>query len=195
MAVGWSMGGDQLANMIGNQGSQCFLFGAFLIHMAIKKQNMIENIKWQLGGLYNYLVGFELQKMLEENKDILRDEFRSKLGINIDSMKQLNGMDFETKVMAPLLGFKDNIEYHKQGTCYARIPKIKVPVLFLNALDDTVINKETIDYDIFHSNPNVVLATTERGGHIGYHTNILFTEHWVDELALKFLRGCSENGR
>ena len=102
-------------------------------------------------------------------------------------MGSLSGMELDDKIQAPLFGFKNSMDYHKKLTCYNRIPNIIVPTLFFNSLDDTVIVKECIDYEIFHKNPNVVLATTERGGHIGYHQNIIFTKRWIDEPVLLFL--------
>jgi len=48
-----------------------------------------------------------------------------------------------------------------------RIPMIKTPTMFLMCKDDPIAGKETIDYDICQKNPQILLAVTENGGHMG----------------------------
>lgn len=50
---------------------------------------------------------------------------------------------------------------------------IKVPVFALSSLDDPVITKHNIPYNEFPRNPNLILAVTRTGGHIGWYTGIL----------------------
>jgi predicted alpha/beta-fold hydrolase len=78
-------------------------------------------------------------------------------------------LDIDNNITAPLFGWKDRDEYYRTSACYHRIPSIKVPSLFLNAIDDPIIGERAIDYEVFKANPNVVLGTTRYGGHIGYH--------------------------
>ena len=43
-----------------------------------------------------------------------------------------------------------------------------IPSLFINALDDPIVSKETIDYKVINENPNCALGITNYGGHLGY---------------------------
>lgn len=60
-------------------------------------------------------------------------------------------------------------DYLRKAAPYDRIPTIKRPTLFLNAKNDAFMGERVLDYEVFQKNPNVVLATNEYAGHIGYH--------------------------
>ena len=66
-------------------------------------------------------------------------------------------------------GYKDVQEYLRKAAPYDRIPTIKRPTLFMNAKNDAFMGDVVLDYDVFKDNENVVLATNEYAGHIGYH--------------------------
>ena len=68
VAAGYSMGGDILANLIGHEGSNCFLSGVCLVQMAIKKHEMIEPLKKQLWGFYNYVGGIHPSGIIKKNE-------------------------------------------------------------------------------------------------------------------------------
>lgn len=57
----------------------------------------------------------------------------------------------------------------------------------MNAKDDPIIGSRAIDYDIFKNNPNAVLGTTNRGGHLGYRESAFSTELWYMKPVLDFL--------
>ena len=87
----------------------------------------------------------------------------------------------------PLNGYKDGYEYMKNASPYFRIPNIKVPTMFLNALNDPFMGEKVIDYEVFKSNPNVFLATNKYAGHMGYHENLFSMEQWFSKPCLDFL--------
>ena len=73
-------------------------------------------------------------------------------------------------------GFKDREDYYRKASCMHRIPQIKIPTFFMNALDDPIVNEKCIDFDSFKSNPNIILGTTRIGGHLGYHESLFSLE-------------------
>eukprot|EP00798_Chlamydomonas_sp_ICE-L_P012966 gene12966-12786_t len=48
------------------------------------------------------------------------------------------------------------------------VDKVTIPLLCIQALDDPIAPKEAIPYQEIASNPNVILATTRGGGHLGW---------------------------
>ena len=85
-------------------------------------------------------------------------------------------------------GYDSPEDYWKQASCFHNIGKIKTPTIFINALDDPLIDAEAIDYDIFKNNPYTAIVTTEHGGHLGYHEGILpGSTIWLFEPLLAFL--------
>jgi predicted alpha/beta-fold hydrolase len=59
-------------------------------------------------------------------------------------------------------------------------------------LDDPFIGHK-IGADAFLENPNVVLATTKYGGHIGYQENIFRYEIWIMKPLIVFLQTIAES--
>lgn len=111
----------------------------------------------------------------------------------IDMKKELEEMSPVTQnkvddlLTSRLGGYKNREEYHNQGACCHKIPDIKTPTLFLNALDDPLIPPLAVDFASIKANPNCVLATTRFGGHMGYFENCLTESQWWANPILDFL--------
>lgn len=90
--------------------------------------------------------------------------------------------------MIPFIGkYKTLDDFLRHIASFHRIPNIKVPFFVLNSHDDPIIGKACIDYDVFKTNENVILATTKYGGHLGYFEDVLGTEQWLIQPVFKFL--------
>ena len=42
----------------------------------------------------------------------------------------------------------------------------------MSSLDDPLVGKETIDFEVIRDNENCILATNNHGGHMGYYENV-----------------------
>lgn len=63
--------------------------------------------------------------------------------------------------------FKTVEEYYIQSSSVHDIPKLKIPSLFMNAMDDPLSPIDAIEIQrIFQDNPNTVLVLTRWGGHV-----------------------------
>jgi predicted alpha/beta-fold hydrolase len=89
-------------------------------------------------------------------------------------------------------GYTDAWEYVRNCAPYNRIPSITTPTMFLNSLNDPFTGDLVIDYDVFKSNPNVVLATNKYAGHLGYHESVFSMKQWHRTPALDFLDSLRE---
>ena len=74
----------------------------------------------------------------------------------------------DDQVTCKFLGYENLHDYHYKAACCWSIPNIKVPTLFLTAMDDPMIDETIIDFDSIKANENCVLATTKYGGHVGF---------------------------
>jgi predicted alpha/beta-fold hydrolase len=63
-AIGTSMGGAILGNLIGYQGKDCFLDAGFLVHPPLKMWENTEHIRDYLGGWLNKGLGRSLNKVI-----------------------------------------------------------------------------------------------------------------------------------
>jgi len=64
-----------------------------------------------------------------------------------------------------MFGFKDREDYWRQSTTSDRLKNIKVPCFYLHALDDIIMAPDSIPFEEFKKNPNLILGTTDKGGH------------------------------
>jgi len=48
--------------------------------------------------------------------------------------------------------------------------------MFLMAKDDVIMGEKSIDYETCIANPNILLAVTENGGHLGYFESVYSTK-------------------
>jgi len=69
---------------------------------------------------------------------------------------------------------------------YDVIDKITVPSLFYYAIDDPVIQTNSIAFDLLRNNQNVTLVTTECGSHLCGLYSIIENEQWFVDLAVEW---------
>jgi uncharacterized protein len=93
----------------------------------------------------------------------------------------------DEKITSICFGYKDAYDYHYNGACCHKIPGIKVPTLFFNALDDPLIGKTAIDFESIKNNPNCILATNDHGGHMGYFESCTSQVQWWTKPVLDYL--------
>ncbi|CAK9870129.1 unnamed protein product [Sphagnum jensenii] len=68
--------------------------------------------------------------------------------------------------------------YYRHCSSAYYLANVAVPLLCFNSLDDPVCTKEAIPWDESIANPNVVLAVTKHGGHLGYFEGITAHSVW-----------------
>jgi len=68
--------------------------------------------------------------------------------------------------------------YYRHCSSAYYLANVAVPLLCFNSLDDPVCTKEAIPWDECIANPNVVLAVTKHGGHLGFFEGITAHSVW-----------------
>ena len=53
--------------------------------------------------------------------------------------ERTNLLTVDDEVTSRFFGFKNRYDYYYNAACYHRIPHIRVPTIFMNALDDPII--------------------------------------------------------
>lgn len=95
-------------------------------------------------------------------------------------------LEFDDKITAPFFGYEGRDDYYHKASCIHRLPNIRIPTVFLNTLDDPIVSRDCIDFEVFKHNPNIVLSTTNHGGHTGYHESLFSSEQWFGGIAVKY---------
>ena len=122
-----------------------------------------------------YLVG-----RLKEKQKQHPDKLNTK---EINSIKTL--IDFDNVYTSRAHGFIDASDYYKQCSSLQFLPKITIPTLIINALNDSFLSPECYPIKEAKQNENLFLEMPTHGGHVGF---VMFKGYYYNEIrALDFL--------
>jgi len=76
--------------------------------------------------------------------------------------------DFDDEVIAKLHGFRDKVDYYTQSCSKQYLPRIRVPALVVNALDDPFIDARGLPAQGDVGDAPVRLVYHKHGGHCGF---------------------------
>ena len=85
------------------------------------------------------------------------------------------------------IGYKTVREYYDDVSCVHHLHNITIPVFCLQALDDPVVTRDVIPYDDIVRNPNMLLAVTRTGGHVGWYTGNRTPQRWYPQPVLEVI--------
>ncbi|KAF9107428.1 hypothetical protein BGX27_008765, partial [Mortierella sp. AM989] len=85
---------------------------------------------------------------------------------------------FDDSVTRKIFGYRTVQEYYRMGSSSQRLLDIKRPFLCLSALDDPIAVEWCIPRDEITENPFGLLATTSRGGHLGWFQGFFSQDRW-----------------
>jgi hypothetical protein len=74
----------------------------------------------------------------------------------------------DDRITAPSFGFGNAANYYRTQSAIAFLDRIRVPVLLVQAKDDTFVPFEIYRSEAVRANPHIELVATEAGGHLGF---------------------------
>jgi len=92
--------------------------------------------------------------------------------------------DFDNLYTAPYHGFHDAEDYYRQCSARSFIPRIAVPTLVINALNDPFLTESCHAREECAANPRVRLLTPAFGGHVGFASTATLREPFWHELRI-----------
>lgn len=95
---------------------------------------------------------------------------------------------FDGTYTAPLHGFESAQDYWRKASSKPLLPRVAVPTLLINALDDPFLDTPCFPYEEAQSNPCFYLETPKRGGHVGFVSFGPDGEYWSEVRAGEFLQ-------
>ncbi|XP_055816330.1 embryogenesis-associated protein EMB8-like [Solanum dulcamara] len=180
-AVGTSIGANVLVKYLGEEGVNTAIVGAvaicspwdLLIGDRFIKRRFVQTS-------YDKALGIGLKVYAELHRSSL-----PRL-TDWDSISKICCIrDYDKHVTCVLNAFETVDTYYRKVSCSSYIGNVRVPLLCITALDDPVCSRETIPWDECRANKNVVLATTQHGGHLGHLEGMTGKSLWwvraVDE--------------
>lgn len=112
------------------------------------------------------------------------------------SIKKAASMrEIDDLVSKNLHGFDSLDEFYAEQSCVHRLHRVKVPTVFINAIDDPIANFGTVPLpSLLANNDNFLIALTPRGGHLGWGTGMFpfggyrATHSYMDTFSVEALR-------
>eukprot|EP01117_Protostelium_nocturnum_P003660 TRINITY_DN14945_c0_g1_i2.p1 TRINITY_DN14945_c0_g1~~TRINITY_DN14945_c0_g1_i2.p1 ORF type:complete len:214 (+),score=71.50 TRINITY_DN14945_c0_g1_i2:781-1422(+) len=152
----------------------------------------INHLKTNYPNTYYAIVSRKLISLLDRHKEV----FAKELDVPelLKSIKTVEDYDreFTCKVNPGI----SSESYYLDHSCKEDLVQVSIPMLLLNALDDPLVPKEFIPYDLPQKNPNIFLALTKHGGHLGWAQHdesaslglfVPSNVHWHDLAILDFI--------
>lgn len=122
-----------------------------------------------------------LKKKVHEKSKLYPEHLSSEGFDNIYSFK-----GFDNKYTAPIHGFKDAFDYWEQSSSKQYLDKITVPILIVNALNDTFLSESCFPYELAKNSSLIHLETPKTGGHVGFFS--WKDIYWTERRALEFIK-------
>ncbi|KAL7119621.1 hypothetical protein ACP275_02G074100 [Erythranthe tilingii] len=180
-AVGTSVGANILVKYLGEDGVDAPIIGAAAICSPWDSLIVDRFLRRRfVQRLYNKALTAGLKDYANWHKDVL-----SRLS-NWEGVKQARSVrDFDDAATRFLANCETVDAYYRQCSSCKNVEGVRVPLLCISSLDDPICTSEAIPWDECRLNNNVVLATTQHGGHLPYFEGFTAKSVWwvraVDE--------------
>ncbi|KAJ3046088.1 hypothetical protein HDV00_003838 [Rhizophlyctis rosea] len=182
--VGFSLGANVILKYVGECGSSCRFVGAASIGnpFDLLASSHALHRTWIGRYLYSWTLAQSLIQMFRRHMHhfVNASEFDME-----QIMKARSIIEFDDQVTRRAFKYRTVHEYYRRGSSAQYVPDVAIPTLLLSALDDPVASSEAIPYYEAMSNPHVLLATTDRGGHLGWFEGI-WPRRWFAEPVTQF---------
>jgi len=179
--LGFSLGANLLLKYLGERNNVPFeIKKGVAISVPTSLRGSLESLMKPENWLYSKAFLINLKK-----KYLLKiKQHPSKMNVSdLNKIKTLK--DFDDMYTSKAHGFKNAYDYYKKNSSNQFIPNIKIPILILNAKNDSFLNKDCYPYRIAENSKNIFLETPLYGGHVGFHqTN---KEYYSERRTLQFL--------
>ena len=98
--------------------------------------------------------------------------------------------EFDEAVTAPVHGFAGAADYWARCSSGPFLPRVRVPLLLLSAIDDPIVPASCLPRNATAENPAVTLEVSAHGGHVGFVAGPPWRPRfWAEERAASFLEG------
>lgn len=179
--VGTSLGANIVVKYLGEDGANIPISGAAAIcspyDLLIADRFLNRGV---VQKFYDKVLTLGLKDFAQLHQPVL-----SRLADWDGIMKSRSVRDFDNYATRIVGKYETVDTFYRRCSSSSYVCNVMVPLLCINAVDDPVCTKESIPWDECRTNKNIILATTEHGGHLAYFEGMDAKSLWwvraVDE--------------
>lgn len=137
--------------------------------------------------IYNRGFVFKIRNFVAKNRQVFEQH-----GFEVAKILRATTMhEIDLLLTSKAFGIENLPEYYYRESCIRVIPSINKPFLILNSKDDPIVPQYTIPIRECTKSTHVILALTERGGHMGFlgYSNYMT---YAEEAAIEYIKVISE---
>jgi len=187
VGIGFSLGGNMLLKLLGENPAQKWLQAAIAVSAPMKLADCSQSIATGFSRVYqNYLLKSMKSTLI---KKMQRMDYRGLINVSVEQASQLSSFqEFDEKVTAPLHGFADATDYYEKCSALPFLGAIQCPTLILHSLDDPFMSP-TVVPDASDLARAVTLELSDFGGHVGFmQGGLLKLTVWLQQRATEWFR-------
>ncbi|KAL1915911.1 uncharacterized protein VTP21DRAFT_6299 [Calcarisporiella thermophila] len=193
MAIGYSLGANLLVKYLGELGDKAPFVAGISVANPFDLFTSSRNLNHSFMGkhFYSPVMSSNLVRNVKRFKNILGQHTG---GLDVELILKARSLhEFDSLCTSKAFGYSTADEYYRLNSSVLFLPKVRVPLLCLNAQDDPVAPE--IAYAECKSNPYVILATTKLGGHIGWYTGIANPKRWCTDPLAEFCQAMFQTSK
>jgi len=180
-AVGYSIGGNMLLKLLGEEREKTPLISAVSISAPMDLDITAKAINRGFSKLYQQHLLKPLK--IELLKKFEKFNMESLLKIKKERVEAIKSIEeFDELYTAPINGFKSAQDYYSKCSAKQFLKNIAIPTLIIHALDDPFMTEEILPSKEDKVSKSVTFKISKHGGHVGFVGGSLFKPlYWLEE--------------
>ena len=179
--IGFSLGGNLLLKYLGEYREVTGNIRAGIsVSSPLSLKGSLEALSNSNNWVYRTTFLKSLRKKYKGKIRAFNDELQQDQPKTVTSL-----LDFDNVYTAPAHGFTDAYDYYAKNSSLQFLPGINLPVLILNALNDSFLSEDCYPYEFASNSKNIYLETPKYGGHVGFYKRGL--HYYNEERSYEFL--------
>lgn len=184
-AVGYSIGGNILLKLLGEEGKKTCLRAAVSVSAPMLLDVCAQKISQGFSKLYERYLLRALKATLLKKYTLFDMEIR--LAYKKEDIPAIQSIEaFDEVYTAPMHGFSSAKEYYRLCSAKQFLKHIQIPTLIIHALDDPFMDARIIPKEKELSS-SVTLEVSPHGGHVGFISgSVLKPKYWLEERVVQY---------
>ena len=186
--VGFSLGGNLILKYLGEEWeSKKSIRSGVAISVPVDLEGCSVEIHKPHNWIYTNRFLATLRKKVKEKSEIFPDV------IDKGKLKDVKTLrDFDNIFTAPVHGFTGASEYYETCSAIRFIENIEVPVLIINAVNDSFLSESCYPKEQVNKMKNLAMLMPERGGHVGFCPSSGGGIYWSEIKTYEFLNSMNQ---